>query len=191
MESCWCYGTEFEFRSLIAWGNKLPLSLSVFAIMLLKRLPDGSKMKRWLPGWFESLMTCFCQRLRQMSSREGRADPEMRSAKCTTLCRALQSWLELFPYHTEMQWVWESIHFLWPLNRKFSGLLVRPWISSAVADGTAFAFLMELEVNWPSFTTWCLPVRKSLIQSQSEEFRPRSVSLKASLMGTIVLKTGL
>ncbi len=25
-------------------------SVSVFAIMLLKRLPDGSKQKRWLPG---------------------------------------------------------------------------------------------------------------------------------------------
>ncbi len=24
--------------------------------MLLKRLPDGSKQKRWLPGWFESLI---------------------------------------------------------------------------------------------------------------------------------------
>ncbi len=29
----------------MAWGKKLLLSLSVFAIMLLKRLPDGSKMK--------------------------------------------------------------------------------------------------------------------------------------------------
>ncbi len=36
---------EFEFRSLMAWGMKLLLSLSVFAIMLQKRLPDGSKMK--------------------------------------------------------------------------------------------------------------------------------------------------
>ncbi len=45
------YETEFVFRSLMAWGKKLFLSLSVFAIMLLKRLPDGSKQKRWLPGW--------------------------------------------------------------------------------------------------------------------------------------------
>ncbi len=49
------YEAEFEFRSLMAWGKKLLLSLSVFAIMLLKRLPDGSKQKRWLPGWVESL----------------------------------------------------------------------------------------------------------------------------------------
>ncbi len=36
------------------------------------------------------------------SCREGRADPEMRSAKRTTLCGALQSWFEELPYHTEM-----------------------------------------------------------------------------------------
>ncbi len=40
----------------MAGGKKLLLSLSVFAIMLLKRLPDGSEMKRRLPGLFESLM---------------------------------------------------------------------------------------------------------------------------------------
>ncbi len=55
-ESCKCYETEFEFRSLMAWGKKFLLSLSVFAIILRKRLPDGSKMKRLLPGWFVSLM---------------------------------------------------------------------------------------------------------------------------------------
>ncbi len=39
----------------MAWGKKLLLSLSVFAIMLLKRLPDGSKMSgqilrlMWIP----------------------------------------------------------------------------------------------------------------------------------------------
>ncbi len=37
-----------------------------------------------------------------MSCREGRADPEMRSAKRTTLCRALQSWFVALLYHTEM-----------------------------------------------------------------------------------------
>ncbi len=42
------YETEFVLRSLMAWGKKLLLSLSVFAIMLLKRLPDGSKQKRWV-----------------------------------------------------------------------------------------------------------------------------------------------
>ncbi len=46
----------------------------------------------------------------------------------------------------------------------------------------------ELEVNWPTFTTCGLAVRKSWIQSQSELLRPRSESLTASLVGTIVLK---
>ncbi len=40
-----------------------------------------------------------------MCCREGRADPEMRSAKRTTLCRALQSWFVALLYHTEMHWV--------------------------------------------------------------------------------------
>ncbi len=72
----------------MAWGKKLLLSLSVFAIMLRKRLPDGSKMKSRLPGEFESLIILEALLL---SCREGRADPEMCSANRTTLCRALQS----------------------------------------------------------------------------------------------------
>ncbi len=53
-----------------------------------------------------------------MSCREGRADPEMRSAKRTTLCRACSP--GLWRYYTTLRCT-ESIHFLWPLNRKFSG----------------------------------------------------------------------
>ncbi len=78
------YETEFVFRSLMAWGKKLFLSLSVFAIMLLKRLPDGSKQKRWLPGWVESLRilaALLLQRWGRCAAERGRADPEMRSAK--------------------------------------------------------------------------------------------------------------
>ncbi len=70
--------------------------------------------------------------------QRGEADPEMRSAKRTTLCRACSP--ALWRYCTTLRCT-ESIHFLWPLNREFSGLLVRPWISSAVADGTVFAWL--------------------------------------------------
>ncbi len=51
--------------------------------------------------------------------------------------------------------------------------------------------VMEFEVYWPTFTTWGLPVRKSWIQSQSEVFRPRPVSLLVSLVGTMVLKAEL
>ncbi len=50
----------------MAWGKKLLLSLSVFAIMLWKRLPDGSKMKRRLPGGFESLMILAALLLQRM-----------------------------------------------------------------------------------------------------------------------------
>ncbi len=53
----------------MAWGKKLLLSLSVFAIMLLKRLPDGSKKKRRLPGWFESLMILAALLLQRLSSK--------------------------------------------------------------------------------------------------------------------------
>ncbi len=37
----------------MAWGKELLLSLSVFAIRQRKRLPDGSRVKRQLLGWFK------------------------------------------------------------------------------------------------------------------------------------------
>ncbi len=45
----------------------------------------------------------------------------------------------------------------------------------------------------PGFLNLCLNVcsPSQVLQSQSEEFRPRSVSLEASLMGTIVLNAEL
>ncbi len=51
----------------MALGKKLLLSLSVFAIRLRKRLPDGSIVKRQFPGLFVSLMiltALLLQRLR-------------------------------------------------------------------------------------------------------------------------------
>ncbi len=90
-------------------GEELLLSLSV--------LPSGYgsayqmaaewKDSYWggsSPWWFWQLCFC-CFWGRCPACSEGRADPEMRSAKRTTLCRTLQSWLELFPYHIEMHWV--------------------------------------------------------------------------------------
>ncbi len=88
-----------------------------------------------------------------MSCRERRADPEMRSAKRTTLCLYSPG---LSGYHTTQRCT-ESIQFLWPLSRKFSGLLVRPWISSAVADNTVSlpGFLdLSLNVCSPSQVLW-------------------------------------
>ncbi len=43
-----------------------------------------------------------------MSCREGRAHPEMHSAKRTTLCIALQSWFEELPYHTKDKKDWTA-----------------------------------------------------------------------------------
>ncbi len=40
----------------MAWGKKLLLSLSVFAIMLRKLLPDESRVNKQLPGLFETLV---------------------------------------------------------------------------------------------------------------------------------------
>ncbi len=68
--------------------------------------------------------------------------------RCAQLSARLSAELcspDLWRYCTTLRCT-ESVHFLWPLNRKFSGLLVRPWISSAVADGTVFAWL-----SWPVF----------------------------------------
>ncbi len=73
-----------------------------------------------------------------MSCREGRADPEMRSAKRTSLCRALQSWFDELPYHTEMHWV--STLSMAPENKVFrivgetlNFLSCRRWYSLCLA----------------------------------------------------------
>ncbi len=87
------------------------------------------------------LQLCFC-------SVWGRCPAERggQTQRCAQLSARLSAELcspVLWRYCTTLRCT-ESIHFLWPLNRKFSGLLVRPWISSAVADGTVFAWL-----SWP------------------------------------------
>ncbi len=106
------YETGFVFRSLMAWGKKLLLSLSVFAIMLLKRLPDGSKQKDGYRGelslwWF--LQLCFC-------SVWGRwpAEREEQTLRCVQLNARLSAELcspGLRNYHTTLRCT-ESIHFL-------------------------------------------------------------------------------
>ncbi len=117
----------------MAWGKKLLLSLSVFAIRLQKRLLNSSKMKRRLPGRFVSLMILA----------ESPAERGEQTLRCAQLSAQLSAELcspDLSHFHAKLRCT-ESIHFLWPLNWKFSGFLVRPWISSAVADGTVFACL--------------------------------------------------
>ncbi len=81
-----------------------------------------------------------------MSCREGRADPEMRSAKCTTLCKALQSWLELFPY----------LHWNALSQYTFYG----PWIESFQDCwwDPEFPQLSQMVQSLPGFLNLCLNV---------------------------------
>ncbi len=48
------------------------------------------------------LAALLLQRLSRCPAERGEVDPEMRSAKRTTLCSALQSWFVALLYHTEM-----------------------------------------------------------------------------------------
>ncbi len=80
-----------------------------------------------------------------MSCREGRADPEIRSAKRTTLCKALQSWLELF--HTTLRCT-ETKHFLWSLHRSFQDCWWDP----------EFSQLSQMVQSLPGFLDLCLDV---------------------------------
>ncbi len=80
-----------------------------------------------------------------------RGEPTQRYAQLSAQLSAGPCNLGWSCFHTTLRCT-ESIHFLWSLHRKFSGLLVRPWISSAVADGTVFAWL-----SWPVFECVCSP----------------------------------
>lgn len=71
-----------------------------FIHQTMKRLPDCSKLNRQLPGWVEYQMIFFALVL--MLCREAKPDPEMLSAKRSTFCSDLRSWIEQFLYHIEM-----------------------------------------------------------------------------------------
>ncbi len=91
--------------------------------------------------WF--LQLCFCSVWGRCPAERGE-----QTLRCAQLSAQLSAELcspDLRRFHTTLRCT-ESVHLLWPLNRKFSGFLVRPWISSAVADGTVFAWL-----SWPVF----------------------------------------
>ncbi len=118
--------------------GKLLLSLSVFAIRQRKRLPERKDsyqgdLSLW---WFWQL--CFCSVWGRCPAERG--EQTLRCAQLSAQLSARLCSLGWSCFHTTLRCT-ESIHFLWSLNRKFSGLLVRPWISSAVADGTVFAWL--------------------------------------------------
>ncbi len=88
------------------------------------------------PWWFWQL--CFCSVWGRCPAERG--GQTQRYAQLSAQLSARPCSLGWSCFHTTLRCT-ESIHFLWSQNRKFSGLLERPWISSAVADGTAFAWL--------------------------------------------------
>ena len=51
--------------------------------------------------------------------------------------------------------------------------------------------ISEVEMLFPTFTTWGWPVRKSRTQLHRVVFRPRALSLMMSLEGTMVLNVEL
>ena len=92
----------------MALGKKLNFSLLVRVGMVLKRLPERSRVKCLLPGWCGSLriLTAFLrQRELYSSSREGRGHPMIFWAELTTLWSALLSAAVQLRNHTQMQYV--------------------------------------------------------------------------------------
>ncbi len=136
--------------SLGAWWPEEeapPKSLS-FCHHAPEALADGSKMKRRLPGWLESLIdfnsSAFAAFEVDVPAQRGE-----QTLRCTQLSAQLSAELcspGLWRYYTTLRCT-ESVHFLWPLNRKFSGLLVRPWISSDVADVQSLPGFLDLCLN--------------------------------------------
>ncbi len=84
------------------------------------------------------LQLCFCSVWGRCPAERG--EQTQRYAQLSAQLSARPCNLGWSCFHTTLRCT-ESIHFLWSLHRKFSGLLVRPWTSSAVADGTVFAWL--------------------------------------------------
>ncbi len=91
--------------------------------------------------WFWQL--CFCSVWGRCPAERG--EQTQRYAQLSAQLSARPCSLDWSCFHTTLRYT-ESIHYLWSLNRKFSGLLVRPWISSAVADGTEQMFKIEIFV---------------------------------------------
>ncbi len=83
-----------------------------------------------------------------MSCREGRADPEMRSAKRTTLYRALQSWLEMFPYNTEVHSVSISV------STESPPLGSGP-LGHGPLSGTKICAVSKEEAGAHAYSGWC------------------------------------
>ncbi len=99
------------------------------------------------------LQLCFCSVWGRCPAERGE-----QTLRCAQLSARLSVELcspDLMSYHTTLRCT-ESVHFLWPLNRKFSGLLVRPWfpqLSQMVQFLPGFLNL-SLNVNSPCQVLW-------------------------------------
>ncbi len=120
-ESCKCYETEFVLRSLMSEGRSsssvsqfLP-SCSWSACQMAVNRKDGYRgdLSPWL-FW----QLCFCSVWGRCPAERGE-----QTLRCAQLSARLSAELcspGLRNYHTTLRCT-ESVHFLWPLNRKFSG----------------------------------------------------------------------
>ncbi len=130
------------------------------------------------PWWFWQL--CFCSVWGRCPAERG--EQTQRYAQLSAQLSARLCSLDWSCFHTTLRCT-ESIHFLWSLNRKVSGLLVIPWISSAVADGTVFAWLC-------GFATSCVWMCEIQVRS-SEMFTPRYMKLLTLSTGVPLIIRGV
>ncbi len=126
IESCKCYLTEFEFRSLSlgAWWPEGRSSFSVSQFLPSCSWSACQMEVKWKDGyrgdlspwWF--LQLCFCSVWGRCSAERGE-----QTLRCAQLSARLSAELcspDLWCYYTTLRCT-QSIHFLWPLKRKFSG----------------------------------------------------------------------
>ncbi len=123
-----------EGRSSSSVSQFLP-SCSWSACQMAVKRKDGYQ-GGFSPWWFWQL--CFCSVWGRCPAERG--EHTLRSAQLNAQLSAELCSPDWRRFHTTLRCT-ASIHFLWPLNRRFLGLLVRPWISSAVSDGTVFVCL--------------------------------------------------
>ncbi len=107
-----------EGRSSSSISQFLP-SCSWSACQMAAEWKDGYRGDL-SPWWFWQL--CFCSVWGRCPAERG--EPTQRCAQLSARLSAELCSPGLWRYCTTLRCT-ESIHFLWPLNRKFSGLLVR------------------------------------------------------------------
>ncbi len=109
---------------------------------------------KWRDGYLGDLCSwlfyqlCFCSVRGRCPAERG--EPTLRCAQLSARLSAELCSPDWSCFHTTLRCT-ETKHFLWSLNRKFSGLLARPWISSAVA---VFVWLSWFKFNKRNGALW-------------------------------------